>query len=151
GLVEQIAHRVDEDHPRSTPTQRLFKALRPDTQVETLLVGMTRYATPELCKRLCVAVRAARRNLMAPRDGVPGRLCPLDPAAIRQCHFVFNLRSTSPLAANVCSCCVRTDRITNVRRPAIMAYTSSRQDGRASLRLDRKAIARVIDRAESSH
>ena len=43
-LVEEVAHGVDEDHARPTPTQRLFQALGPQTKVEALLVVVARDA-----------------------------------------------------------------------------------------------------------
>ena len=40
GLVEKVAHRVDEDHPRPLPAQRLLKPLGPEPEIEALLVGV---------------------------------------------------------------------------------------------------------------
>src|SRR5258706_9311601 len=33
-FVEEIAHRIDEDHARTAPAQRLIKALRSQCQIE---------------------------------------------------------------------------------------------------------------------
>ena len=50
-------------------------------------------AAEALGERLSVAVSAARADLVAARDGVPGGLCPLDWA--RLCHKSWPQRSTS--------------------------------------------------------
>jgi hypothetical protein len=59
-LVEQVAHRVDEDHPWSLPTQRMLKPIRPQLEREALLIGMTRHPNKTLCERLRIAMRASR-------------------------------------------------------------------------------------------
>ena len=89
-LVEQVAHRVHEDHPRPAPAQRLLEPLGPQPQVEALLVGVARHAAPALGERLGVAVRAAGRDLRAARHRVPGRLGPLDRAPVS--HIATVLR-----------------------------------------------------------
>ncbi len=38
--MEEVAHRVDENHPWSLPLQGLIEPLRPEAQVEALLVRM---------------------------------------------------------------------------------------------------------------
>ena len=59
-LVEEVAHRVDEDHPRPPPAERLLEPLGPEPEVEALLVGVARHAAEPLGERLGVAVGAAR-------------------------------------------------------------------------------------------
>jgi len=88
-LVEEVAHRVDEDHPRARPLQRLLQSLWPELQRKTLLVRMPRDATPALGERLCITVRAARRDLVAARHWIPGRLSPLNCAVISQGGYSF--------------------------------------------------------------
>jgi hypothetical protein len=73
------------------PLQRLLQPLRPELQRETLLVGVPRDATPALGERLGVTVRAARRDLLATRHRVPGRLRPLDCAVVGQGGYSFGL------------------------------------------------------------
>jgi hypothetical protein len=94
-LVEEVAHRVDEDHSRPRPLQWLLQPLRPELQREALLVGVSRDPAPALGERLRVAVRAARRNLVATRHRVPGRLSPLDRA------LVSHHRARSPPASGI--------------------------------------------------
>ena len=81
-LVEEVAHRVDEDELGLAPLQRKLQAVRPEPQVEALLVRMTGNAAPALRERLGVAVRASRGDLVAARDGVPARGGPLDAAVL---------------------------------------------------------------------
>jgi len=87
-LVEQIAHRVDEDQPRTFPCKRYVQALRPELQVETLLVRMIRYTAKPLRERLGIAVGASRTDLVATSDGVPGGVCPLDLAAVGHAEMI---------------------------------------------------------------
>src|SRR4249919_757181 len=104
-LVEKVAHGVHEDHSRSLPFLRLIKSLRPDTQIEPLLVRMTRNASPSLRESLCIAGGAARRDLVATGNRVPSRLSPLDtrfichalsyPMALSLCERMFPLSSDS--------------------------------------------------------
>ena len=87
--VEEVAHRVHEDHPRPAPPQRLPKPMRPEPEIEALLVGVVRYAAPALSERLGVAVGAARGNLRAPGHGVPRCFRPFDGAAVCQGSILF--------------------------------------------------------------
>ncbi len=82
-LVEQVAHRVDEDRLWLAPAKRSIETFGPNPQVEALLVSMSRDATPTLRERLRVAVRTTRRNLSAPGHRIPRRLGPVDTAALR--------------------------------------------------------------------
>ena len=77
-LVEQVAHRVDEDHLRRAPPQRLRELLRDEPQIEALLVRMAWHAAEPLGERLGVAVLAAGADLRAAADRVPRRVGPLD-------------------------------------------------------------------------
>ncbi len=83
------AHRVDEDHPRPRPLQRLLQALWPELERKPLLVGVPRDAAPALGERLGVTVRATRRHLVATRHRVPGRLSPLGRAVVGQGGYSF--------------------------------------------------------------
>jgi hypothetical protein len=58
-LVEEVAHRIDEDHSRPFPTRRNLEPFRPKPQIETLLVRMAGNVSPPFGEGLRVAVRAA--------------------------------------------------------------------------------------------
>jgi hypothetical protein len=77
-LVEQVAHRVHEDHPRLLPERGLFQSRRPERQVESLLVGMSWNAPPTLSEAFGVAVVTARTDLGAARHRVPRRIRPFN-------------------------------------------------------------------------
>src|SRR5881409_2530433 len=70
-LVEQIAHRVDEDHPRFAPTKRLSELLGNKPQIKTVLEWMLLHPTKPLSKPLGVAVLAARTDFRATANGIP--------------------------------------------------------------------------------
>ena len=63
---------------RACPAERLGQLLGDQPQVEALLVGMARDAPEPLGERLGVAVGAARADLGAAPDRVPGRVGPFD-------------------------------------------------------------------------
>jgi len=56
GLVEQVAHRVDENSSRLVPEKRSGQAFRPEAEIEALLVWMAGHASEPLSERLGVAV-----------------------------------------------------------------------------------------------
>jgi len=60
GLMEQIAHRVDEHSTGFVPEQWNGQAFRPEPQVEALLVRVPGYAPEPLSESLGVAVGASR-------------------------------------------------------------------------------------------
>lgn len=99
--MKEVAHRINEDHPRSPPPQRLLKTARPEPQVKALLVGVARHAPPALGERFRVTVGAARRHLRAPGHRVPCRFRPLDRAAV--CQGSDPMRMEYSLSTNVCS------------------------------------------------
>lgn len=77
-LVEQVAHRVHEDHPRLLPERGLFQPRRPERQVKSLLIGVARNAAPALCKAFSIAVVTSRADLGAAGHRVPCRVRPFD-------------------------------------------------------------------------
>ncbi len=77
-LVEKVAHRVHEDHPRLFPEHGLLQPRRPECQVEALLVRVPGNATPALCEAFSIAVVATRTDLGAARHRVPGRIRPFN-------------------------------------------------------------------------
>ena len=87
-LMEEIAHRVDEDGARLFPSQGKVQTLGPKLEVEPLLKRMTRHAAKPFCKRLGIAVLAARTYLRAAGDWVPGGVGPFDWGVLR--HLLSN-------------------------------------------------------------
>ena len=81
-LVEQVAHRIDEDPPRPFPRKRLGQPLRAPREVESVLEGMAGRAAKPLREALGVAVVAAARDLRAARHRVPRRVRPLDGGSV---------------------------------------------------------------------
>ena len=77
-LVEEVAHRVHENHPRLLPKHRLPQPRRPKRQIEALLIGVPRNAAPTFCEALGIAIVASRTNFGAARHRVPRRVRPFD-------------------------------------------------------------------------
>ena len=75
-LVKQVAHRVDEDHPRFAPPQRLFQPFGAELKIEAILKGVARHATEPLREPFGIAIVAAGTDLRATRDRVPRRVSP---------------------------------------------------------------------------
>src|SRR6266404_4198441 len=57
-LVEEIAHRIDEDHLRFAPPQRLLQPLGTKLEVKAIFEGMSRDPAEPLREALGVAVIA---------------------------------------------------------------------------------------------
>ena len=68
-LMEEVAHRVDEDHLRCRPAERLGELLGHEAQVESLLVRVVRDAPESLGERLGVAMLQPGLILVQPRTG----------------------------------------------------------------------------------
>src|SRR5216683_2807449 len=81
-LVEEVRHRVDEDEAGALPPQRNGQALRPELQIEALLIGMPRHAAKAFSEGLCVTVCAAWTHLVAAGDRVPSGVRPFNPAVV---------------------------------------------------------------------
>ena len=81
-LLEQVAHGVDEYAPWRPPAERIPELVGDEPEVEALLEGMAGHASEALREGLGVAVLAARTDLHAAADGVPGGVGPLDGAAV---------------------------------------------------------------------
>jgi hypothetical protein len=82
-LVEQVAHRVDKNHPGLLPLQGLFEPGRPKLQVKALLVGMAWHAAPALGEPLGIAIVAAGTDPGASSNRIPRRIGPFDRGALR--------------------------------------------------------------------
>src|SRR4051812_1246604 len=76
--MEQVAHRVHEDHSRLGPAQRIRELLRDQPNIETLLEWMSLHAPEPLGESLRIAVLAARADLRAPAHRVPRCVGPFD-------------------------------------------------------------------------
>ena len=81
-LVEQIAHRIHEDHARSFPREWLGEAFGTERDIEPTSEWMTGHAAEALGEPFGVTMIAAPRDLGAARHGVPGGVGPLDPGFI---------------------------------------------------------------------
>jgi hypothetical protein len=57
--MEEVTHRVHEDHPGNAPTQREIQPFRPQLEVKTLLIGVGGDTSPPLRKSLRIAVSAS--------------------------------------------------------------------------------------------
>ena len=81
-LVEQVAHRIDEDPTRPFPRKRLVQPLRAQCEVESVLEGMAGRTTKPLGEALGIAVIAAACDLGAARHRIPRRVGPLDRGSV---------------------------------------------------------------------
>src|SRR5262249_11892671 len=77
-LVEEVAHRVDENTLGLPPLQRKPEPAWPQPKVEAVLVRMTWHAAKTLCKRECVTMLAPGAHLRATSHGIPRRVGPFD-------------------------------------------------------------------------
>src|SRR6266571_1184983 len=77
-LVEQVTHRVYKNLFRSSPLQRLRQLVRHETQIKALLVWMLRDSPESLCECASITMSAARTDLCAPSNRIPGSVCPLN-------------------------------------------------------------------------
>ena len=84
-FVEQVAHRVDEDLPRSTPRERLLQLVVDHTQVEPVFERVFRDAAEALSERFRVTELATRTDLGASTHRVPGRVRPTQWPSRRSC------------------------------------------------------------------
>jgi len=77
-VVEEIAHRVDEDHFRCAPAERFGQFFWNETQVEPPLVRVAFYAAETFGEGFGVAVFAAWTDFGAAPNRVPGCVRPFD-------------------------------------------------------------------------
>ena len=83
-LMEQVAHRVDKDHPAPLPFKGLVQSIRSKRQIKTMLKWMGRNASPPFCKTLGITIVAAGGNFGAARYRIPSSVGPLNRTTI--CH-----------------------------------------------------------------
>src|SRR5690606_39891241 len=77
-LVEEIAHRIHEDHAWLLPDKRLLEPRRPEPQTETLLVWMAGNTAPSLGEALGITIVTPAADLGAAGHWPPRRARPLD-------------------------------------------------------------------------
>lgn len=64
-LVKQVTHRIDEDNLLLRPGEWLRQLVRHQSQVEALLVRMSRHTTKSFSERLGIAMGAPGADLRA--------------------------------------------------------------------------------------
>ena len=94
-FVEQVAHRVDEDLPRSTPRERLLQLVVDHTQVEPVFERVSRDPAEALSERFRVTELATRTDLGASTHRVPGRVRPLNGRAVAHMANIRRITSAS--------------------------------------------------------
>lgn len=115
--VEQIRHGVHEHRPWAAPPVRHPQSIRMNRQPETrpgrpcvpvVLVLRRPHRLEPFCQCQGVAVVASRRDPVAPRRRVPGRLGPLDRASVT--HQLPPRRPTAPTGYGT-ACSTNHDRL----------------------------------------
>jgi hypothetical protein len=77
-LVKEIAHRVDEDHARPLPIERLLEALGPQGEIETSLERMPGHAAKAFREPGRIAVIATDADFGTAGYWIPRRVGPFD-------------------------------------------------------------------------
>lgn len=90
-LVEEIAHGVHEDRPGLPPTKRQIKHLGLQGQLEPVCVVRLAHGLKALSHGFRIAMQAARADLGATCDRIPGSLSPLDRRMIRHGYPFFRI------------------------------------------------------------
>ena len=76
--VKQVAHRIDEDSARLSPTNWIAEFFGDESKIETLFERVIGNAAESLGESFGVTVSAARADLRAATDGVPRGVSPFD-------------------------------------------------------------------------
>src|SRR5208337_3891068 len=84
--MEEVAHRVYEDHLRRLPPKWLRQLFRHQPEVKPLLVGMALHPAKSFGECLGIAVITTGANLGAAAGGVPRRVRPF---YCRGCAHIF--------------------------------------------------------------
>src|SRR5258708_37873828 len=77
-FMKEVTHRVDEDAPWLSPTQRLSQPLSTQFQVKTIFERMTGDTSKALGEAFGVAKIAAAADLRATRNRIPRCVSPFD-------------------------------------------------------------------------
>src|SRR5262249_4051603 len=83
GFLEEIAHRVDEDHAGSTPREGLAQSVRPKYKIKPVFKRVGRYTAKTFSESCSIAVVASSGNLGAAGHGMPSGVSPFDSAIVR--------------------------------------------------------------------
>src|SRR5262249_55598734 len=121
--VEQIAHGIDEDHPRFVPAQRISEFLWDQPEIESPFVGMALDATEPLSEGLGITVLAPRADLRAATDRIPRRIRPFNCRVIahRSLDSIYLNRTRSrPLMP----LCLEVTRVTVTSFPSSFLITA---------------------------
>ena len=70
-LLKEIAHGVHENSSGSLPVKWFIKFLWDKPQIEPLLIGVSRYASPSFSESFCIAMLASRADFRTSRQWVP--------------------------------------------------------------------------------
>ena len=82
-LVEEVTHRIDEDHPWPLPAERLPNALGAQCEIKAIFKGMPGDPAPAFSKALGVTIVAAAGDLRASGDRIPRCISPFNCASVR--------------------------------------------------------------------
>jgi len=85
-FMEQITHRVNEDHTRLAPAQRLFETLRTQRQIKAVFKRMASGSTKAFRETLGIAMVAPGADFRAARYRIPRRIRPFYRGRI--CHVL---------------------------------------------------------------
>ena len=81
-LMEQVTHRVQKDTARFAPSERERELIGVECQVEAVAIARVAHRLEPRRETFRVAVFAARADLRAAGDRIPGRVSPLDRALV---------------------------------------------------------------------
>src|SRR5271157_837760 len=81
-LMEQVAHRIHEDHSLARPAKWFSELVGNQSQIKSPLIGMPRHTPESFGERLGVAMSASRTDLGTPTNGVPSCVSPFDLRAV---------------------------------------------------------------------
>lgn len=76
--VEEVAHRIHKHHPRHSPFKWLGQFFRNETEIKTLLVGVTRNSAKTFSKCFGIAVLATGTDLGTTAHWIPSCVGPFD-------------------------------------------------------------------------
>ena len=86
-LMEEVAHRVHKNHPRTLPVKRQFHHVRLQRNLEAVAIAFLSHGAKAFGHSLRVTMGTPRADLRTAGDRVPSRLGPLDGRGL--CHSVL--------------------------------------------------------------
>jgi hypothetical protein len=99
--MKEIAHRVDKNHARFFPVERLQEALGADSKIKTIFERVAGHAAEAFGEPGGIAIVASRADLGAAGDRVPCRVGPLDGAFFRHDHSNRRRVASQPLGSEL--------------------------------------------------